>query len=213
MEVLLATTNKAKIKYYGSKLKEKRIKVLNLNDLNLNLYVEENGKSPSENAMIKAKAYYEISKIPTIAIDEGLFFENVPDEIQPATHVRRVNGKQLNDDEMIEYYKNLVKKYGTEGQLKGYFLKSVAIVFDNEITFTFNHKVNRIFSSTSSKIVDEGYPLESIQIIPNLNKFKSELSDNERIEMMNQEQLGLFDDILKVINSNEHSQQKNLIKL
>ena len=52
MEVLLATTNKAKIKYYGKKLKEKGIDVLSLNDVSLDLDVEETGKSPSENAII-----------------------------------------------------------------------------------------------------------------------------------------------------------------
>lgn len=211
MQVLLATTNKAKIKYYGTKLKEKGIEVLSLNDLNLNINVEETGKTPSENAIQKAKAYYKASNMLTIAIDEGLYFENIPDEIQPGVHVRRVNGKRLNDNEMIEYYKNLVKKYGISGQLKGYFLKSVAIVLENE-TFTFNCKANRIFSSTSSKIIDEGYPLESIQIIPSLNKFKPELNDNEKMEIMNQEQIELFDYILKVINDMEQNHSKKLIK-
>ena len=129
MQVLLATTNKAKIKYYGTKLKEQGIEILTIEDLNLNLDVEETGKSPNENAILKAKAYYEVSEIPTIAIDDGLFFENVPDEIQPGVNVRRINGKRLSDTEMIEYYKGIVKQYGTLGQLKGYFLKSVAIVF------------------------------------------------------------------------------------
>ncbi|MCI9234332.1 MAG: hypothetical protein HFH08_07105 [Bacilli bacterium] len=211
MKVLLATTNKAKIKYYGTKLKEQGIEVLSIEDLNLGLDVEESGKSPNENAILKAKAYYEVSKIPTIAIDEGLFFESVPDEIQPGVNVRRVNGKRLSDTEMIEYYKGLVKQFGTLGQLNGYFLKSVAIVYGEE-TFTFDYKANRIFSSTSSKTIDEGYPLESIQIIPNLNKFKSELDDNERIEMMNQEQIELFDYILKVVTGIEHNQSKNLVK-
>ena len=34
--------------------------------------------------------------------------EELPEEKQPGTHVRRVNGKELNDDEMIEYYCNLL---------------------------------------------------------------------------------------------------------
>lgn len=211
MQVLLATTNKAKIKYYGTKLKEQGIEILTIEDLNLNLDVEETGKSPNENAILKAKAYYEVSEIPTIAIDDGLFFENVPDEIQPGVNVRRINGKRLSDTEMIEYYKGIVKQYGTLGQLKGYFLKSVAIVFGEKI-FSFDYKANRIFSNTSSKTIDEGYPLESIQIIPNLNKFKSELDDKERIEMMNQEQIELYDFILRVITEIEPSQSKSLTR-
>lgn len=179
--------------------------------MNIDIDVEETGKSPNENAIIKAKVYYEVSKIPTIAIDEGLFFEQVPEEIQPGVFVRRVNGKKLNGEEMVKYYKNLVKKYGTQGQLKGYFLKSVAIVYEERV-FSFDFKAHRVFSSTSSKIIDEGYPLESIQIIPNLNKFKSELSEKERTEMMNKEQIELFEYILKSLNSIKENYSICLLK-
>ena len=41
-----------------------------------------------------------------------LLIEELPEEKQPGTHVRRVNGKELSDEEMIEYYTGLVKEYG-----------------------------------------------------------------------------------------------------
>lgn len=44
---LLATTNKAKIKRYGTKLIEKVIDFITLNDLNLDLDVNENGNNPT----------------------------------------------------------------------------------------------------------------------------------------------------------------------
>lgn len=103
MEVLLATTNPAKINRYKEKLEESGIKVLTLKDLDLNIEVEETGKTAIENACIKAKTYGDISKKITIGLDTNLFFENVKQEEQPGTHVRRVNGKTLTDEEMIEY--------------------------------------------------------------------------------------------------------------
>ncbi len=105
MKVLLATTNLAKLKYYGSKLIEQGIEVLTINALNCKIDVNENGKNPLENAMIKAKAYCELTGFPTIAIDDGLYLEGVPDDIQPGTHVRRVNNKTLNDEEILELEK------------------------------------------------------------------------------------------------------------
>lgn len=123
MKFLLATTNKAKIRYYGTKLKERGIEIATLEDLNIDCDIDEKGKNPIDNAIIKASAYSKLSGMPTIALDEGLFLEGVPDNIQPGTHVRRVNGKRLNDVEMIEYYIDLVNKYGDNGSLKGYFLK------------------------------------------------------------------------------------------
>ena len=112
MKYLLATTNKAKIKRYAPKLIENGIDIVTLNDLNLELDIDENGNNPTENAIIKATAYNKATNMPAIAIDDGLFLDNVPNEIQPGTHVRRVNGKRLNDQEMIEHYISLVNKYG-----------------------------------------------------------------------------------------------------
>jgi len=207
MKILLATTNDAKIKYYGTRLKERGIDLVTLKDLNIDIDVDETGKDPIENAVIKSKAYYEVTKLPTIAIDDGLFFENVPDEVQPGTHVRRVGEKRLNDHEMIEHYIELVNKYGTEGKLNGYFLKGVAIV-DGEHTYTFDFKSNRHFTNRQSEFLDQGYPLDSIQIVPPFNKFKCELTKEEEEETLGIEKQEIFGFILKTIGEIEKASKK-----
>lgn len=211
MKYLLATTNKAKIRYYGTKLREQGVEIVTLEDLNIKCNVDETGKNPIENAIIKASAYNQISGMSTIALDEGLFLENVPDYIQPGTHVRRVNGKRLNDIEMIEYYIDLVNKYGENGILKGYFLKGVAIVSQGN-TYTFECKANRCFTNKKSAVIDEGYPLASIQIISSLNKFKSELTLEEEKRTMDVEQKDIFDFLLNTISTIEQDQTKKLVK-
>lgn len=211
MKYLLATTNKAKIRYYGTKLREQGIEIVTLEDLNIKCNVDETGKNPIENAIIKASAYNQISGMPTIALDEGLFLKGVPDHIQPGTHVRRVNGKRLNDIEMIEYYIDLVNKYGENGILKGYFLKGVAIVSQGN-TYTFECKANRCFTNKKSAVIDEGYPLASIQIISSLNKFKSELTLEEEKRTMDVEQKDIFDFLLNTISTIEQDQTKKLVK-
>ncbi len=208
MKYLLATTNKAKIRYYGTKLREQGVEIVTLEDLNIKCNVDETGKNPIENAIIKASAYNQISGMPTIALDEGLFLKGVPDHIQPGTHVRRVNGKRLNDIEMIEYYIDLVNKYGENGILKGYFLKGVAIVSQGN-TYTFECKANRCFTNKKSAVIDEGYPLASIQIISSLNKFKSELTLEEEKRTMDVEQKDIFDFLLNTISTIEQDQTKN----
>lgn len=42
-------------------------------------------------------------------MDNSLFIEDIDEVYQPGTHVRRVHGKRLSDEEMIEYYTGLVK--------------------------------------------------------------------------------------------------------
>lgn len=211
MKILLATTNDAKIKYYGSRLKEKGINLITLKDLDIDVDVDETGNNPIENAVIKAKAYYEISKIPTIAIDDGLFFENLKEEMQPGTHVRRVNGERLNDSEMIEHYINLVNQYGTSGKLNGYFLKGVAVV-DKEHTYTFDFKSKRYFTNRQSEFLDKGYPLDSIQIVPPFNKFKCELTKEEEEETLGIEKQEIFGFLLRAIEKIEKENSKKLVK-
>ena len=92
MKVLFATTNPAKIKRYVAKLQDKGIEVLTLKDIDIKLKVDETGKNAIENAYLKAKAYYEATGIVSIGIDNNLFIEELPEDKQPGTHVRRVNG-------------------------------------------------------------------------------------------------------------------------
>lgn len=202
MKFLLATTNKAKIRYYGTKLKEHGLEIITPCDLNIDCNAEETGKNPIENAVIKAKAYHRASGLPTIALDDGLFLEHVPKHLQPGTHVRRVGGKTLNDREMIEYYTGLVNQYGKDGRLDGCFLKGVAVVYKDAV-HTFSCKADRCFTNRQSKILDEGYPLASIQLIPLLNKFKSELTEEEEKITMDVEQKELFEFILHTVSDIE----------
>lgn len=77
------------------------------------LAIEENGDTPLQNARIKAHAYYDLLGQPVFSCDSGLYFDGLPDALQPGVHARRVNGKTLNDEEMLAYYGGLARKYGT----------------------------------------------------------------------------------------------------
>ena len=92
--------------------------------------VVEDGKSPLENARLKATAYYEAFHIPVFPCGSGLYFDNVQEGIQPGVHVRNVNGKCLTDDEMIDYYFGLVKIYG---KLVARYRNAICFVQDDTI--------------------------------------------------------------------------------
>ena len=204
MKVLFATGNATKAQRFSKGLLKKGIEVVTLKDMNIELDVEENGKDAIENALIKARAYSKEVDMPVFAMDDTLYLENVPDEIQPGTHVRRVNGKRLNDEEMIDYYKSLVKRYGTNNLLKGYFLKAVALIYKDEV-YTYEIKVHRVFTSTSSNVIREGYPLASIQIVSAFNKYKSELTDEESAQEKREEQKELIKFVLEKIKELENT--------
>lgn len=198
MKILFATTNQAKVRYYAIRLQEKGFDIVTLSDVGITQEVEETGKTPTENAIIKATSYAQQAQIPTIAIDEGLYLNGLSPEQQPGVHVRRVNGRRLNDQEMIEHYLHLVEKYGENGQLTGYFKKGIAVAAGNSMT-TFENDSPRLFVNRQSEIIDEGYPLASIQIVAPVNKFKSELTREEEAITMDIEQQPIFDFLSQVL--------------
>lgn len=178
MKVLFATTNPAKVRRYKDALEEKGIELITIKDLDFKLDIEENGKDAIENAYIKAKAYYDATKIPTIGMDNSLFIEELPSEKQPGTYVRRVNGKELNDDEMIEYYTNLAKEYG--GKLTAKWIFGMVICDNNGVKNYSWTKDHFYFVDKPSKERNPGYPLESISVIPEFNKYAVELNEEEK---------------------------------
>lgn len=191
-KVLFATTNLAKVKKYKTQLEEKGIEVITIGDLDFQLPINENGKNAIENAYIKAKSYYDIVKIPTIGMDNNLFIEELPDEKQPGTYVRRVNGKSLSDEEMITYYTNLVKEYG--GKLTAKWVYGM-VICNNENTKEYSwSKDHFYFIDTPSEKRNPGYPLDSITIVPEFNRYLVELTKEEK------EQYKTKDNIEKVVN-------------
>lgn len=112
--------------------------------------------------------------------------------------MRRVGGKRLDDEEMITHYLSLVEKYGQSGELRGTFVKEVAFVYQGEVQ-SFESFSPRLFVNRQSPMIDEGYPLASIQIVPALNKFKSELTREEEAVTMDIEQQSIFDFLFREI--------------
>lgn len=178
MKLLFATNNPAKVKKFAEGLKQKGIELISLKDIDIKIPIEENGKNAIENAHIKAKAYYDVTKIPTIGMDNNLFIENLSQEKQPGTHVKRINGKELNDEEIIEYYTNMVKEKGEKLIAKWvYGLVIYNETGSNEYTWS---KGPYYFIDKPSKQRNPGYPLDSISIVPEYNKYLVELTKEEK---------------------------------
>lgn len=178
MKVLFATTNPAKIKKYSEELQKRNVELITIKDLKINLKPEENGKDAIENAYIKAKAYYDATNITTIGMDNNLFIEELPEEKQPGTYVRRINGKELNDEEMIEYYTKLVKEYG--GKLTAKWVYGM-VIYNGKEAKKFSWSKNHFyFIDKPSEKRNPGYPLDSISIMPECNKYFVDLTEEDK---------------------------------
>ena len=196
-QVLFATTNPAKVGKYRKTLEEKGIELITIKDLDFKLDIDENGKDAIENAYIKAKTYYDATKIPTIGMDNNLFIEELPEEKQPGTYVRRVNGKELSDEEMIVYYTNLVKEYG--GKLTAKWVYGMVICSGNGVEKYSWNKEHFYFVDKPCEKRNPGYPLDSISIMPEFNKYFVELTEEDKKQYKNKDNT---DDVIEFIEHN-----------
>lgn len=180
-QILFATTNKSKINEFKNKLIKYNIEVLSLEDLNINLDVNENGKSAIENALIKVRACKRYTKLPIIGMDDSLYLEGVPDDIQPGLYVRRVNDKTLNDEEMIEYYTSLVKNYGINGRINCKWVYGFALIDEDGKEYTYSWSIDNYYMVDKVSIVkSSGYPLNSISKYKENDKYFNEINEDEK---------------------------------
>lgn len=180
-KIIFATGNPTKAKRFSNGLVKHDIEVISLKDLDLKLDVDESGNNAIENALKKARACFEKIKMPTIGMDDTLYLENVPEDKQPGLFVRRVNGKTLNDEEMIEHYLNLVKGYGLDGKLNSKWIYGLAVIDENgeESTYTW-YKDDFYMVDTKSSVINPGYPLNSISKYKGIDKYFTEVSEEEK---------------------------------
>ena len=131
MKILYGTTNKGKLDLMRRAVSPLGIEIIGLGDLGAKIPdALEDGRTPLENADIKARAYFYAFNIPVFSCDSGLYFEGLRDDEQPGIYVRRVNGKELSDEEMTEYYASLSAKHG--GNLIGRYMNAIYLILDEE---------------------------------------------------------------------------------
>jgi len=112
-----------------------------------------------------------------ISCDSGLYFDELQEDEQPGLHVRRINGKELTDDEMIEYYAALAERHG--GKITGRYRNAIYFILDEE-----HHYSSMDMSIATEPFVlvtkphekrVEGFPLDSLSIDIGTGKYYYDL--------------------------------------
>lgn len=101
MDILFASHNEHKANEIREMLEGTSINLITLKDLSDLDMVPETGKTFTENALIKAKYFWNKYKLPVLADDSGLIVEVLGDK--PGVYSARYSGSDAND------YKNNVK--------------------------------------------------------------------------------------------------------
>lgn len=183
MKLLYGTGNPAKFASMKNRLLGLDIELISLLDIQAEgrgiPEVPEDGDTPLENARQKAMGYYRAFQMPVFSCDSGLYFDGVPDELQPGVHVRNVNGKRLTDEEMLDYYTGLVKQCG---MLRARYWNAICLVMDEAHLFEAMEPsmASEPFLLTDiphSTIRREGFPLDSISVDIHTGQYFYDLPD------------------------------------
>lgn len=182
MKILYGTGNQAKLEVMRQRLSKLNIEVAGLTDMGkAPPQVPEDGSTPLENARQKAHAYYQAYGVPVFSCDSGLYFEAVPEEIQPGVHVRTVGGKYLTDEEMLAYYTGLAEKYG---DIKARYRNAICLVLDEEHVYeamdeSIASSPFLITSVPHSSVLHKGFPLDSISKDIGTNRYFYDMDEAE----------------------------------
>jgi len=183
MKILYGTGNPSKLKAMKKRLENLPVEIIGLKDLESEIPdVQETGKSPLDNAVQKAECYFKAFGMPVFSCDSGLYLEGLPQELQPGVHVRRVNGKTLTDEEMMEYYGGLALKYGN---LRAKYKNAICLILDEwHIYKAMNADMEGgefLITSKPHPIRKEGFPLDSLSLDIESGKYCYDLSKTSYI--------------------------------
>lgn len=91
---------------------------------------EENGKNGMANALIKSSYYFNIEKIPTLAFDNEIYFDNWLHAIQPGHNIHSLNCQIGKRNNLYSYWKNEI----INGLKSGNMIKNFALTTNESIT-------------------------------------------------------------------------------
>jgi len=202
MKLLFATGNDNKYELMKRRLRElKDVELIMPKHINIKIEVGEDGKTAEENAIKKARAYYQATKIATIAEDSGLWVEKFSEKGQPGLFVKRINGREdLSDEEILNCYIEKLKSIG--GKSNARYKTGIALIDKDGKVFskTINEELFILTVNKNDKGYIKGGLLDTISYDPINKKYFNELNEEEkskRYERIDKEIRMIIKDILK----------------
>ena len=174
MEIILATHNLDKCKELQESLSDSEIKILTLKDFPDISEIIEDGLSLEENAFIKSRTVFNITKIPTISDDTGLFVDALNGA--PGIYSARYAGEKCsytdNVNKLLFDMKNIDEKLRTAS------FKTVVTFVSQDLELVAEGSVKGII--TRKTYGNKGFGYDPIFYVLNGNKTFAEMNVNEK---------------------------------
>ncbi len=174
-KILIATSNRGKIKELQTLLAGLDVELLMPKDINLELEVVEDGQNYEENAKKKALAYSKASGLISLADDSGLEVDALYGA--PGLHSARYSPlpNATDSDRRSYMLKNLI---GKPRPWKAHFHATIAIGLpDGQVLFADGNCYGEIIPEERG---DNGFGYDPIFLISEMNHTMAELSMDEK---------------------------------
>jgi XTP/dITP diphosphohydrolase len=174
-KLLIATTNKGKLKEYHSLLSGIPFEIVTPADCGINTEVNEDGETYEQNALLKATAMSGLSCLLTLADDSGLEVDALGGE--PGVRSARYAGENKTDAERNTFLLAKLKNAPDKSR-KAQFRCVIAIAEPNGGVELFSGACQGVIAKAPRG--DNGHGYDPLFYVPEIKKTMAELSMSEK---------------------------------
>jgi XTP/dITP diphosphohydrolase len=175
-KLLIATFNKGKLEDYKSFLKDLPVKLVTLSNVGISEEFDEIFETFEENAKGKAEYYHQLSNLPTLADDSGI---EIPFyDMKPGVYTKNWAEVEVGDVDHHQFRIDKIKAIPFD-QRHAQLRAVLALCIDGKTHLAEGVIKGILTDKVYENSSTQGYPWDRVFIIPELNKYYEELSQEE----------------------------------
>jgi len=185
--LLIATTNRAKLAEYRLILRDAGIELelLALADVGISETPEETGATFTENALIKARFYFERARIATLADDGGLEIDALGGEPGVRSHRWLGSGSEDSDEALVA---EVIRRMKTVEVARRTARIRATLALIHEVGGVIREKtaegaIEGVIAARAYPQIRPGFPYRAVLVIPARNCYLGELGDEEEAQI------------------------------
>jgi XTP/dITP diphosphohydrolase len=178
--LLIATTNPAKLAEYRLLLRELPLDVLSMRDLGITDTAEESGATFLDNALIKARFYFDRARIATLADDGGLEVDALGGAPGVRSH-RWIPNSDNSDRALVDEV--IRRMQGVDPSRRTARIRAVAaLIFSDSgkiVERTAEAAIEGVIADRPWPEIRPGFPYRAVLMLPERKQYLAELGDHQ----------------------------------
>ena len=175
-KLLIATHNPGKFKEISKHLAVLNAELVSLSYLGISDDYQETGQTYEENALAKAKFYYHLAKIPSLADDSGLSVEALNGE--PGVYSRTWPGYRASDEELLKMLLEKMKNIPAQKRRANFV--TVVAYYDGKNEILSRGEILGLITDKQVCPIEAGFPYSSVFYPQGYDKVFSQLSIQDK---------------------------------